>query len=66
MKLLSKISPSKKVENDAKNPLTHKAWEHANIAQLACDHAQVRISVVLIFGYEFRLEDSKSVSSHRR
>ena len=41
MKLLSALSPKKhKVGDDKKPSPVHKAWENANIAQLACDEAK--------------------------
>ena len=40
MKLLSALSPKNKVGDDKKSSPVHKAWENANIAQLACDEAK--------------------------
>jgi len=40
MKLLSALSPKNKVGDDVKPSPIHKAWENANIAQLACDQAK--------------------------
>ena len=44
MKLLTGIFSKKKIGDDANaakaQPVVHKAWENANIAQLACDDAK--------------------------